>query len=376
MRMFMLSICMGVSGVAYAANTVMLDKIFHHRSGSTPSIELGSIVFYFSQAPTIKASQKVAGQDSDTMEYHVMFPLTEATSKNVQQMITDFNQLPENARYQARINVVQEPNKALELVITYNRNNVEIAYDSFESIGLKKGIIVRVYNKDFLEQLKKHNRPIMRTVSRTVVIDCGHGGGDNGAIGFEGAKEKEVTLEVGLKVAQLLRRQGFTVHLTRSHDHEKVALDERTFKANMCKDAQAFVSLHANYSANQQASGIETFYLNRKAFKPLSTKRGQELVLTPAYALQEQSNRLAQAIHDTTLLYAQKKNPYAANRNVKDAVTQVLVGTVMPSALIEVGFLSHPYEGKLLTTTEYQLLLAKGISSGIISFLKGQTANV
>jgi len=161
------------------------------------------------------------------------------------------------------------------------------------------------------------------------------------------------------------------VRLTRSRD-QYLFLEDRTGFANNWKKNNIFVSIHANASVNKNVSGIETFCLDAAKLKPFYTNFKEAIQITKnlTYNLNKKSTILAENIQRTLVSYAQRKNPHACDRKVKKALFRVLAGTTMPAVLIEVGFVSHPYEGKLLATKEYQQVLAKGISDGIISYLK------
>ena len=84
------------------------------------------------------------------------------------------------------------------------------------------------------------------------------------------------------------------------------------------------------------------------------------------------SQSLAQCIHEHTLQEAKKMHA-VVDRKVKQSVAQVLLGPEMPAVIIEMGYLSNPYETKLLATQHYQHAIAQGIAEGIISFLKVRT---
>jgi len=353
-----------------------LDKVFHHTSKNKMSVELGSVAFYFTKGPKVHLLSKhktATGQSINTY----FFPGVHIKNKNIKQMVDLVNASKgHNQPYSIAIEVVEKNNPGIKFIVVYDANKINMAYDAFDSIGLKKGLIFRFFNKELLNKLKKQSTPVRRTAyNKGVVIDCGHGGRDVGTIGFDAIKEKDVTLGIGLKVAHLLRSKGVEVFLTRSRD-QYLFLDQRTSSANSWGKADAFISIHANYSANNNVSGIETFCLNNSLFNSCFNELSHDLASIQQKLAQNicnQSNILAKHIQEMTVTYAQKKNPHALNRNVKHAVSQVLTGTIMPSILIEVGFVSHPYEAKLLASKEYQQILAKGISDGIISYLKSVT---
>ena len=171
-------------------------------------------------------------------------------------------------------------------------------------------------------------------------------------------------------MASLLKKKGYEVLLTRKADYF-VALDERTSFANT-QGADLFVSLHANSCPKPEISGIETYYTSSDLFKSL---HASALDASADYVKKIRSNRdrssskLAQCIHGATLSLAGGKN-ITADRKVKKSVGQVLLGTQMPAALIEMGFLSNDNETMLLQDSSYQTLLAQGIAAGIDRYYK------
>lgn len=172
-----------------------------------------------------------------------------------------------------------------------------------------------------------------------VVLDAGHGGDDPGALG-ELVEEKEINLSVALMVTERLSETGLQVHLTRSDD-SYVSLLERTLFANSIP-ADIFVSMHSNAAESApSANGIETYYYSDDSL-------GSNLA---AY--------IQEAVIDAT---------GAKNRKTKTANFYVCKNTVMPAALVEMGFLTNATECELLATEEYQALLADGIANGILAY--------
>ncbi len=366
-----ISCMVATNAVCAPSPSLYLDKVSHHPSVINPSIELGRIIFYFSRNPVVRKNNPIG---SGVQQYTFFFPWAAVKNKDVRDMITRLNTKGrgQNMPYHVALQVIDTPlNTGIKLVISCDPKKVNIAYDVFEASDLKKGIIFRLYDKNLLRALEKQHKPIVRTASRGVVLDLGHGGRDLGTTGYNGLKEKEVTLGIGFKVAQQLKKKGVDVRLTRSRD-QYLFLEDRTGFANNWKKNNIFVSIHANASVNKNVSGIETFCLDVAKLKPFYNNFKEAIQITKnlTYNLNKKSTILAENIQRTLVAYAQKKNPHACDRKVKKALFRVLAGTTMPAVLIEVGFISHPYEGKLLATKEYQQVLAKGISDGIISYLK------
>ncbi len=209
-----------------------------------------------------------------------------------------------------------------------------------------------------------------------VVIDPGHGGEDQGAQGAGGVLEKTVTLAVARLTAERLRAAGIEVRLTREGD-ETVALRDRTALANRLR-ADAFVSIHANASPARGARGAETYYMSADASDPQAAAAAERenapaetttlgLILWDLahVANLNSSARLAREIQD-------RLNAVhgIATRGVKQAPFVVLTGATMPAALVEIGFLSHPEEGQLVSQPDTQRRIADALAAGILAFLR------
>jgi N-acetylmuramoyl-L-alanine amidase len=221
---------------------------------------------------------------------------------------------------------------------------------------------------------------------RVVVIDAGHGGRDPGKIGANGLAEKNVTLSVATKLAGLLRERGFEVHLTRTRD-TLIALADRPHLANKWKNsrpAALFVSVHAN-SGVASAQGFETYFLSEARTE--DERRVAEME-NAAVAYEEKKANSGPAL-DIVLnglrndYYQRASNDFAEvvqrelgafhpgkNRGVKQAGFRVLVGALMPAVLVEIGFMSHPEEVRLLGTSSFQDKVAFGIARSISSFFE------
>jgi N-acetylmuramoyl-L-alanine amidase len=171
-----------------------------------------------------------------------------------------------------------------------------------------------------------------------VVIDPGHGGRDPGAVGIGGLREKDVILPISLEVARLLEQQGVSVLLTRSTDYF-VSLEERAQMANRARGT-LFVSIHANAAGRAGANGVETFYF--------SSGRG-----------------LAEAIQNSIIQTFDVRN-----RGVKQARFYVLRNTSMPSALVEVGFVTGTEDAPRLREPNYRSQMAAAIAQGILAYIQ------
>lgn len=359
-------------------NKNQLNKVYHHQictewpSKSTPSsIELGSLVCYFSTMPIINSLSKP--QKNMLQENLVFFfPKTSIASSEAKNTIKKLHAL-DQAAYKIRFEEVQIPTQGLKLSVSFDPQKVSMKYDLFDSIGLQKGIVFRFFNQQVLKELNnKCCKPILNTACAKkpsrIVVDCGHGGADFGTVGIFKYPEKTVTLNVGLELARLLKKEGFEVELTRACDVD-VSLDNRTSFANQ-KKADLFVSIHANSAPNKNAQGIETFWMDPALLKsipctmdPLSNNMASIVEKERCAA----SNTLARSIH-THVLNMVNKKCVVVDRSIRTAVSQVLLGSAMPSALIEVGFLSNSHEAHLLEQDYYQKLLAHGICNGVKNY--------
>ncbi len=180
------------------------------------------------------------------------------------------------------------------------------------------------------------NSPLL---NKTFVIDPGHGGLDNGASGKKGTLEKELNLEVSLRLKDLLEEAGANVVLTRFED-TFISLYERSFLANYLM-ADIFISIHTNSHPKPQIEGIEVFYYpNHSQARPIATK-------------------ILDAMAGRTGL---KKLAVKTNNFV------VIRETQMPGVLLELGFLSNAQEELRLRSDEYKNNAAEGIFQGILDF--------
>lgn len=211
-----------------------------------------------------------------------------------------------------------------------------------------------------------------------IVIDPGHGGHDTGTIGPSGLQEKDLVLDIAVKLKALLEeRLGSDVLLTRTDD-TFVPLEERTAMANESQ-ADLFLSIHANSSRNRRVSGVETFFLdfassvdaeevaareNSSAQKTIFELQDLVQKITLKEKIEE-SRELAQIIQKSVMSQLQKSHRQARDRGVKQAPFIVLIGANMPSILSEVSFVSNPSDEKLLRSSSYRQKLAEALCRGV-----------
>ena len=217
-----------------------------------------------------------------------------------------------------------------------------------------------------------------------IVIDAGHGGHDTGTIGPTGLMEKDLCLDVALRLGKIIQQRlpGADVVFTRSDD-TFIPLEERTHIANEAK-ADMFISIHANSSQDSGARGIETYYLNLKgsdeamevaARENATSEEGihelQDLVKQIARTEKiDESKEFAEDVQDSLSKRIQKTARVVKNRGVRKAPFVVLIGADMPSILTEISFLSNPADEKLLKQPEHRQRVAEGIFQGIAGYLQ------
>jgi N-acetylmuramoyl-L-alanine amidase len=222
---------------------------------------------------------------------------------------------------------------------------------------------------------------------RTIVVDAGHGGEEEGARGPDGTLEKNVTLGVARRLkAALEARLGVRVILTRDAD-TTVGLDERAALANNNK-ADLFVSLHANASVRSSASGAEVFYLSLEEYGDQAQRaaRGEtealpvfgggsrdiEVILWEMAQVRyiEQSAALAQAIEG-----ALRERVPMSPRAIQQAPFRVLVGANMPAVLVEMGFITNAEQERQLASDAFQSSIVQALVDSIIRYRDRQTGS-
>lgn len=220
---------------------------------------------------------------------------------------------------------------------------------------------------------------------RTVVIDPGHGGAEDGAKGPGGHLEKNVTLGVARRLkASLEARMGVRVILTREGDGT-VGLDERAAVANNNK-ADLFISLHANASVRPSATGAEVFYLSLAEYgeEALRAATGPREAL-PVFGggsrdIEVVQWQLAQARHieqsaalANLMEAALRARVTMSPRALQQAPFRVLVGANMPAVLVELGFMTNAEQEKQLTSEAHQGALVEGLVAAIVGFREQRT---
>ena len=215
-----------------------------------------------------------------------------------------------------------------------------------------------------------------------IVIDAGHGGHDSGTLGPGGIEEKNVVLDVALRLGALLKqRLGADVIYTRDDD-TFIPLETRTAIANKAQ-ADLFISIHANSSSDSSARGVETYYLNfttsadalevaarENAVSDQSIHQLSDLV--KKIALQDKINESREFAADVQQnLYSglEDGNPGLKDRGVKKAPFVVLIGANMPSILAEISFLTNRDDANELREPQYRERIAESLYRGVARYV-------
>ena len=230
-------------------------------------------------------------------------------------------------------------------------------------------------------------RSLVRTLGLKIgriVIDAGHGGHDSGTVGPGGIEEKQVVLDVALRVGKLLKqRLGADVIFTRDND-TFIPLETRTAIANKAQ-ADLFLSIHANSSSDSSARGVETYYLNfttspdalevaarENAVSDESIHELSDLVkkITLKDKIDE-SREFAADVQRSLYSDLEEGNPGLRDRGVKKAPFVVLIGANMPSILAEISFLTNSDDAHQLQQPAYRQRIAESIYRGVAHYING-----
>ncbi len=362
----------------FGKKPIYINSISHHEGSRNEKvhIELGAIIIIFSEniIPTVLSKS----EDDTTIATSLLFPNADYKDQDkdtLQKMFT-------GKGYTVSIQEVIKPHKGLLCLVSYQKNEVSFIYEAIKNSSGKSGYILRFINKNALKEIddKTKERSLIllaNNQSPRIVIDPGHGGIDFGASN-NGIIEKELVLTVSKRVVQQLRSDGFDVLLTRSKD-DFIALSDRTTIANQI-GANIFVSIHANSAKNSAAHGIETFFYD-------NTYQDSQLYIYDLKALlnayqkyteykTKNSELLAESIQKNICEHANLiRSEQLVNRKVKKGPFQVLMGSIAPAVLIEIGFISNDKEATELNKVSYQKKIAQGICAGIRFYFKETLRN-
>ena len=216
-----------------------------------------------------------------------------------------------------------------------------------------------------------------------IAIDPGHGGYDTGTIGPHGLLEKNLCLDVALRLGQLIEQDipGAEVVYTRKDDRY-VRLEDRATIANRA-GADLFISIHANSSDSREARGVETYSLSLAAPQESTELAARENALAQSslhdlpeliksithHEMIAESRQLAVDIQGALSQRLQLVSPRATNRGVKQAPFIVLTGAKMPAVLSEISFASNASDENLLLESDQRQRIAEGLYRGVADFL-------
>ena len=218
---------------------------------------------------------------------------------------------------------------------------------------------------------------------KTVVLDPGHGGFDPGCLDPTGLKEKDLTLDISLRVKALLKANTkLDVILTRESDI-LVPLENRTVVANQ-KKADLFVSIHVNAFPDSKRRGVESFYLNFSSDPSVmataalenatTTKTIGEMDKIIRKIVQNskiiESKELAEQIQKNLVKSLSRQYADIRNLGTRGGPFWTLIGCEMPSILVEVSHISNPQEAQRLKTDAYRQQVAQGIYEGILAYMQ------
>ncbi|EIP5774387.1 N-acetylmuramoyl-L-alanine amidase [Campylobacter jejuni] len=284
------------------------------------------------------------------------------------------------------------------VVTQYNPKIVRVVLSAPKEFKLLKKLDNKNLTLGFYTQAtnqnvsKKATQSFSKTLSaryksgKLIVIDAGHGGKDSGALSDKkgSLKEKDIVLSVALKLGSELKKRGYKVLYTRSSD-KFINLRDRTKYAND-KRSDLFISIHANAAPNatkaKSSEGLETFFLsparserskkaaekeNQGDFEEINYFSKQSILNFLNREKIVASNKLAIDVQKNILTQTRKKYKIV-DGGVREAPFWVLVGAQMPAILIEIGYITHPNEGKRIANKAFQDLLVKGIADGVESY--------
>lgn len=197
----------------------------------------------------------------------------------------------------------------------------------------------------------------MPITQKTVIVDAGHGGDDGGAIGIDGTVEKDINLDIALKLEKILKFYGFNVIMTRTQDvmtcddgldslrKRKISDIHNRFELMRKNPDAIFISVHQNKFEDSSQHGTQVFYSGND----------------------ERSKELAEAIQTSVTLTLQRKN----DRVVKKSGSGIylLYHAKIPAVLVECGFISNSDEVKKLKDESYRRKLAILIADGLLKYL-------
>lgn len=215
-----------------------------------------------------------------------------------------------------------------------------------------------------------------------VIIDPGHGGKDPGTIGLNGSKEKDINLSIALKFGQLIQNSYpyIKIIFTRSADNF-VDVKERTEKANTLK-AKLFISIHCNHKKEEETekNGFEIYVLNRDRFPEAIEMTVNSLHNYNQFGNDETAKFIFSSFAQNA--YFKYSSRFAeslqfniinltglASRGIMQSGFWVLLGSSMPSVLIECGYLSDKNDESYLSSEEGQSNFANALLTAFSQYI-------
>jgi len=223
------------------------------------------------------------------------------------------------------------------------------------------------YEHTLLPLLRPDLAAFSPVVPRTIVIDPGHGGNDNGTSNSElGLLEKDLTLDVSRRLQQMLEGAGFRVQLTRADDSNPTFVRRAEIAQNAAADL--FISIHFNaLAADTRTSGSEVFVFTpagqRSTASWATGDPDIEANASPVNRFDPSSSLLAHSIHRALLTGLR-----TSDRGQKTGHLGVLRRIQAPAVLVEAVFLSNPDEARRVATAEYREQVARAIAGGVATY--------
>lgn len=233
---------------------------------------------------------------------------------------------------------------------------------------------------------KTHSSPVKsakKDSKKIIVLDPGHGGRDPGAIGYSGVYEKNITLAMGKELKKILEKEGYKVYLTRSTDIF-IPLRERVRIARRHK-ADLFLSIHADSAVNRSAKGLSVYTLSETASDKEAAalaERENKADVIGGLNLVEHSKEVSDILINlaqresmnrssefaTFMVQEMRKSVQLVDNTHRFAGFAVLKAPDIPSALLEMGYLSNRTEERLLKQQSYRKKLAVSTSRAVNKF--------
>ncbi len=232
---------------------------------------------------------------------------------------------------------------AINAQISSDAKELRIYFKKRVKTQPKETVVAPPVKKEKKEVEKQRPSTIKQMYS--VVIDPGHGGADVGAT-REGIYEKDMTLEISKLLEQNLKKMGVYTHMTRDRD-KTVELSERSDFSNSISP-DVFISVHVNSSVKEDIIGVETHW-----YHPVSLD-------------------FAKKVHSKIASSRNISKWETRDRGLFQSKFYVINHTVSPAILVEVGFISNPYERKQLLNKKRQEEIAKSLADGIMEYLKSE----